>query len=70
MNEFTKEELIWLEKEMSESNEMSVFDKTGKSVYKKVRSMIDNYCDHRFVFTLNDSHVHCHKCGRKLNDHQ
>lgn len=66
MNDFTKEELLIMLLDIELHNEKP----TSKMqiLINKLKSMIDNYCEHEFVFTLSDSKVHCHKCKRGLNE--
>ncbi len=72
MNDFTKEEL---EDILSWGNVYCDFGasfvyEVHKPLIDKIQSMIDTYCEHLFIFTLNDSSVHCHKCKKKLNDNK
>jgi hypothetical protein len=58
MNDFTKEEL----KEM-----LSIidFEMHTQSLCDKIQSMIDNYCDHKFLpdCSCPNSKCECDKCG-------
>ena len=72
MNDFTKEELKIM---LSWRNDMVYTKKptpqmiaSNEKLGERIQSMIDNYCEHHFIFTLNDSSVHCHKCGKVLNE--
>jgi hypothetical protein len=72
VSEFTKEELqmllgavsLWMEEIAFSEEKGDPYD----SLYCKIKSTIDNYCDHEFIFNLNDSAVHCHKCKKVLNE--
>ncbi len=70
MNDFTKDELEQLRDGLNYAvgNPYGFTADSIRPIYDKIKSMIENYCDHKFVFTLNDSKVHCHKCGRTLNE--
>lgn len=59
MNDFTKEELEQIYYHM-ENEPQQIMD--------KVKSMIENYCEHEFIFTINDSKVRCYRCEKVLND--
>jgi hypothetical protein len=69
MNDFTKEELEeiiesfnWIESETS-------WDWKHK-LRNKIKSMIDNYCEHTWFFYLNskaNSALRCHKCDKEIN---
>ena len=59
MNEFTKDEL---------QNIYELMDMNGAcrllELKAKVKSMIDNYCEHEFViYNKEYNHVECIKCG-------
>lgn len=66
MNDFTKEEL---EKIMSAIDGL-VFSKfyaaDTQAIYSKIQSMIDNYCDHEFIFRTDSPHffMMCSKCDK------
>lgn len=64
MNDFTLEELI----EILNGLDDYYLLHSGLKIGEKIQSMIDNYCEHQFSFRLNDSEVHCVKCGRGLNE--
>lgn len=68
MNDFTKDELDSIFLDMNHN-----ILKAGKNnvapfylkLRDKVESMIDNYCDHRYVFRrCYDKVIYCPKCGR------
>lgn len=62
MNDFTKEELIYLY-DMMCSISIAGHPIDDYALYEKINSMIHNYCDHVEVFTQG-SRKHCCKCGR------
>jgi hypothetical protein len=68
MNDFTKEELSSIYKCIRlaeiDHGECAELD----NLKFKIQAMINNYCDHKFIFNLNDSAVHCHKCKKVLNE--
>lgn len=61
MNEFTKEELEWLSFELGWTEECG--DKLLGGMYKKLQSMIDNYCEHEKVVPNWGPNTECDKCG-------
>lgn len=63
MNDFTKEELqeLLLGYEMHEHN--SRFNWPSLELIKKLRMLIDNYCEHNWYYTQKDLQQ-CAKCGR------
>ncbi len=70
MNDFTKEELIeiyWKFEHYYDELEGLVEE---NPLMLKIQSLIDNYCEHVFIFILNDSSIHCHKCGKNLNERE
>lgn len=65
MNDFTKEELQDIYDAVMDTS-VAMFE----HLPAKIQSLIDNYCEHVFIFTLNDSSIHCHKCGKNLNERE
>lgn len=63
MNDFTKDELETLLHGLKHAN---IHD---WEIGKKIQSMIDNYCDHISLFSMDDM-KHCCKCGEWFNDNQ
>lgn len=73
MNDFTKEELkmllggisLWMEEIAFMESKGDPYD----CLYMKIKSMIDNYCDHKRGFRLvydNETELHiCRDCGDK-----
>lgn len=65
MNDFTKEELIWLYETLQWIVEYFREPDSTYAIKDKLKSMIDNYCDH----ILSDAHYEqfrwqlCQKCG-------
>ena len=65
MNDFTKDELEYLEEAVKFHIEEDYQQNPALSVLDKLQSMIDNYCEHEFiVFNKEYNHVECIKCGR------
>ena len=63
MNDFTKDELQYF------LDRIDTAWKHERDLYKKVKSMIDNYCEHE---PHGDFHVcvdKCKKCGVIVNDY-
>lgn len=69
MNDFTKEELkllfgglqLWMEEILYEDEKDRTF---RNELYKKIQSMIDNYCEHDCKLTIWQCQVTaCSKCG-------
>ena len=59
MNEFTKEELLELKDGLSYLNGFSF------SIYSKIQSMIDNYCEHEFsILPAPYFLMMCAKCDK------
>lgn len=56
MNEFTKEELQWLFKELPEGNH---------DLECKIQSMIENYCEHEADF-MDPNDIQCKFCSKSL----
>ena len=67
MNDFTKEELIYI-LEISEKHEPFNMT-THKLFHNKIQSMLDNYCEHEwdnyYQGPLNTG-IYCNKCLKKL----
>ena len=74
MNDFTKEELQIINIELNINFNRSKARKFEvpeimTDLIRKIRSMIDNYCDHDWqnrCCGVYDAEVLCGKCGRKL----
>lgn len=64
MNDFTKEELIWLEEELNFSFQEHQQPAIAYKIHEKIQSMIENYCDHDFR-TSNEVHFKCIHCGNR-----
>jgi hypothetical protein len=70
MNDFTKEELGMLLGGISLWRDEITFDEKKddpyKSLHKKIKSMIENYCEHKGAFpSMNQStRLECPKCGK------
>ena len=66
MNDFTKEELdiiFYWAIDRLESVGIDFFREEGhEMLYKKIQSMIDNYCEHVSIFSQGNL-KHCAKCG-------
>lgn len=66
MNEFTKEELEYINNYIFKGASSIRFDK-HESLKDKLQSLIDNYCDHEFSKRLHMVNAHrvnmCDKCG-------
>jgi len=66
MNDFTKEELVYLLKAWSRGNPIYCNPDLVNDIYIKIQSMIENYCDHE----PSDKYPNdfkwqiCSKCGR------
>lgn len=69
MNDFTKEELEKLEEILSwhGSSPPYSLEKIAIKLQRKIQSMIDNYCEHIYVFRCHDDTIYCPKCGGLLN---
>ena len=65
MNEFTKEELLWLKHEVGVNIESFPNIHIACDIYRKLKSMIDNYCEHSESEPNHDYDVEqCNKCGK------
>ena len=68
MNDFTKEELLWLYDEIYHVIEQYEYeDERAYSTRDKLKSMIDNYCEHTMEIIINENDVivsQCPKCGK------
>ncbi len=64
MNDFTKEELIEI---LDGLDEFYLYHSPYK-IGNKIRSMIDNYCEHEYAlaFVDNGTSIRCLKCKREL----
>lgn len=64
MNDFTKEEL-----ENILNGNVELYPSTYQALRDKVQIMIDNYCEHSWVFSFsaNGSCVKCVKCNKEIN---
>ena len=71
MNDLTKEELEHLYSHMKWACDIEVTEK-NIALKDKIQSMIDNYCEHEWVFYMSPrgNIVRCNKCNRGLNDNQ
>lgn len=54
INDFTKEELIWLGEEIILSNEQYLQPDIAYIVNDKIKSLIDKYCEHEVCYTDYD----------------
>ncbi len=61
MNDFTKEELIYL-------RDAIFISEKPPELYRKVQSMIDNYCDCEETVCIGGWVYKCVKCGMKFGD--
>lgn len=68
MNDFTKDELIEIKRGIDALFEQRDFkDKPATLQFVwKIQSMIDNYCEHTYVFRCHDDTIYCPKCGELL----
>lgn len=65
MNDFTKEELIWLEEDIRYSLEEYRQPEIAYEIHKKLISMIENYCEHDWQIGFGSIHspvIYCKKC--------
>lgn len=63
MNDFTKEELIYLLKCADPAQGVHF-----ESVCEKLQSMIDNYCEHTETVCIGGWVQKCVKCGMRFGD--
>ena len=65
MNDFTKEELLWLKHEVGVNIEYFPNIHIACDIYRKLKSMIDNYCDHETDAggCSGEMIYKCKKCG-------
>ena len=69
MNDFTKEELIWLEQEIRLAIDEYQQPEIAYQIHDKVQSMIDNYCAHENRKQCNISEqIMCLDCGEELHE--
>jgi hypothetical protein len=61
MNDFKKEELEYL-KQLVKDYE-GQFLNAVTALPEKIESMIDNYCEHEWIYNQHDQ-GHCNKCGK------
>ena len=77
MNDFTKEELADLKDYINYAVSHSYGPTADKvdTIYNKIQSMIDNYCEHEWKLTFESSFtvsgsiikgIYCQKCAIKL----
>lgn len=68
MNDFTKEELVWLEEDMRLAIEEYSYHQPAiaYTIHKKLKAMIDSYCDHTCQHEIDDYQpaYQCSKCKR------
>jgi len=64
MNDFTKEELVYLFNELDHNCMRYQEPDIAYEIKDKIKSMIDNYCDHEFHLNLSSfpSKLQCVKC--------
>jgi UDP-2,3-diacylglucosamine pyrophosphatase LpxH len=71
MNEFTKEELIALKNGIEYLPERVNLDNKYQEmcnrIISKIKSMIDNYCEHYYTSVGNHKWLHCIKCKHNFN---
>lgn len=69
MNDFTKEELksIYLDMNYNilKAGKNNV-DQFYLKLRDKVEAMINNFCEHTYVFRCHDDTIYCPKCGELL----
>jgi hypothetical protein len=65
MNDFTRDELIILKRSILQHVDQFRENSDCIDLMSKIRSMIDNYCEHEFyaVGCGQALHFQCHKCG-------
>lgn len=65
MNDFTKDELVKLKLAIN-----ILYDHDGlletKRISYRIQSMIDSYCEHKYVLRCHDSIIYCPYCGKEL----
>jgi hypothetical protein len=68
MNEFTKEELIFMRDSfLQRISSSSLFKyEDYENLHSKIQSMIDNYCDHDGEIGIDYPAEKCMKCGACL----
>lgn len=66
MNDFTKEELIWLEEELECAMQDFSQPDICYEIHAKLSVLIDNYCDHEsydLLYLFGAPQRRCKKCG-------
>lgn len=66
MNDFTKEELKWIYEAME--NMMDADSCEPERILMKVKSMIDNYCEHERCGDGAGLEQVCFKCNKSSNE--
>lgn len=72
MNDFTKEELVllacWSVARYEQQGSKQANDEGTISLSHKIQSMMDNYCEHDWVFVIspNGNTVRCTKCNKGI----
>lgn len=61
MNEFTKEELQIIYNHIYYNAPLSC----TIEIRNKIQSMINNFCEHTYVFRCHDDTIYCPKCGKE-----
>ena len=68
MNDFTKEELLDLYEGVGWLREAIGSDPDLIKLTSKVKSLIDNYCEHESIENIGGWVQKCTKCGMKFGD--
>lgn len=71
MNDFTREELLFIRCVIIEFFNRNRYHKLGDMALNKTQSMIDNYCEHDWdikIYNKQPGNFKCIKCGMFLND--
>lgn len=66
MNDFTKEELIYILKKTSKGTMPISEIEKHNLLHEKLQSLIDNYCEHEIYYDYDDCADYCKKCGKKI----
>ncbi len=73
MNDFTKEELIYLKDGLAlleQCGMTKLLKNKIENLWVKTSKMIDNYCEHEFICyaCITSDSIDCIKCEKKINE--
>jgi hypothetical protein len=66
MNDFTKEEIIWLYEDIGCDLEEYQQPDIAYRIHEKLKKMVDNYCEHKTHVIFSGDMLICDNCKERI----